>query len=101
MYAIIQSGGKQYRAVIGERLRLEKLEIEEGKTVEFDVLMLGGEKTVVGAPTVKGAKVVAEIKEHGKHKKIIVAKFKAKVKYRRKNGHRQPFTDIVVTAINA
>ncbi len=101
MYAIIQSGGKQYRAVAGEKLRLEKLEVEVGQIVEFDALLLGGDKTIVGAPTVAGVKVIAEVQEHGKHKKIIVAKFKAKVKYRRKNGHRQPFTDVIVKEIKA
>ncbi len=101
MYAIIKSGGKQYRAEAGAKLRVEKLEVNPGETVEFDALMLGGEKTVVGSPTVAGAKVVAEVVEHGKGKKVIVAKFKAKIHYRRKNGHRQPYTDIMVKEIQA
>lgn len=101
MYAIIKTGGKQYRAEAGAKLRVEKLEANPGDTVEFDALMLGGEKTVVGSPTVAGAKVVAEVVEHGKGKKVIVAKFKAKIHYRRKNGHRQPYTDIVVKEVRA
>lgn len=101
MYAIIKTGGKQYRAEAGAKLRVEKLEANPGDTVEFDALMLGGESTVVGSPTVAGAKVVAEVVEHGKGKKVIVAKFKAKIHYRRKNGHRQPYTDIVVKEVRA
>jgi large subunit ribosomal protein L21 len=101
MFAIIETGGKQYRAEPGAKLRVEKLEAEAGQTVEFDALMLGGEKTVVGNPTVPGAKVVAEVVGHGKGKKIVVMKFKAKVQYRRKRGHRQPYTEIVVKEIRA
>ena len=101
MFAIIKTGGKQYRAEAGAKLRVEKLELEPGQTVEFDALMLVGEKTVVGSPTVAGAKVVAEVLEHGRGKKVIVAKFKAKIHYRRKNGHRQPYTDVVIKEIRA
>ena len=101
MFAIIETGGKQYRAEPGAKLRVEKLEAEAGQTVEFDALLLGGEKTVVGNPTVPGAKVVAEVVGHGKGKKILVMKFKAKVQYRRKRGHRQPYTEIVVKEIRA
>ncbi|MDX2007472.1 MAG: 50S ribosomal protein L21 [Meiothermus sp.] len=101
MFAIIKTGGKQYRAEAGAKLRVEKLELEPGQTVEFDALMLGGEQTVVGSPTVPGAKVVAEVVEHGKGKKVIVAKFKAKIHYRRKRGHRQPYTDVVIKEIRA
>ncbi|AWR87391.1 50S ribosomal protein L21 [Meiothermus taiwanensis] len=101
MYAIIKTGGKQYRAEKGSRLRVEKLEANPGDTVEFEALMLGGEQTVIGSPTVPGAKVVAEVVEHGKGKKVVVAKFKAKVQYRRKRGHRQPYTEILVKDIRA
>lgn len=101
MYAIIKTGGKQYRAEAGSRLRVEKLEANPGDTVEFEALMLGGEKIVIGSPTVPGAKVVAEVVEHGKGKKVVVAKFKAKVQYRRKRGHRQPYTEILVKEIRA
>ncbi|MCS7058299.1 MAG: 50S ribosomal protein L21 [Meiothermus sp.] len=101
MYAIIKTGGKQYRAETGSRLRVEKLEANPGETVEFEALMLGGERTVIGTPTVPGAKVVAEVVGHGRGKKVVVAKFKAKVQYRRKRGHRQPYTEIVVKEIRA
>lgn len=101
MFAIFQTGGKQYRAETGVKLRVEKLELEPGQTVEFDALLLGGEKTVVGSPTVPGAKIVAEVVDHGKGKKVVVTKFKAKVHYRRKRGHRQPYTEIVVKEIRA
>ncbi|WP_018465570.1 50S ribosomal protein L21 [Calidithermus timidus] len=101
MFAIIETGGKQYRAEPGAKLRVEKLEAEAGQTVEFDALLLGGEKTVVGNPIVPGAKVVAEVVGHGKGRKIRVMKFKAKVQYRRKRGHRQPYTEIVVKEIRA
>jgi large subunit ribosomal protein L21 len=101
MYAIIKTGGKQYRAEVGSRLRVEKLEADPGDTLEFAALMLGGEQTVIGNPTVPGAKVVAEVLGHGKGKKVVVAKFKAKVQYRRKRGHRQPYTEIVVKEIRA
>lgn len=101
MFAIFKTGGKQYRAEAGAKLRVEKLEVEPGSTVEFDALMLGGDKTVVGNPTVPGAKVVAEVVAHGRGKKVIVAKFKAKIHYRRKNGHRQPYTDIQIKEVRA
>lgn len=101
MFAIIQTGGKQYRAEQGARLRVEKLEAEPGATVEFDALLLGGEKTVVGSPTVKGAKVVAEVLGHSKGKKVLITKFKAKVQYRRKRGHRQNYTELVIKEVRA
>ncbi|ALJ90081.1 LSU ribosomal protein L21p [Thermus aquaticus Y51MC23] len=83
----------------GLRLRVEKLDLEPGSQVELPVLLLGGEKTVVGAPVVEGAKVVAEVLGHGKGKKITISKFKAKVQYRRKRGHRQPYTEILIKEI--
>ncbi|RDI94518.1 50S ribosomal protein L21 [Meiothermus sp. QL-1] len=101
MYAIIKTGGKQYRAEVGSRLRVEKLEASPGDTLEFEALMLGGERIVFGTPTVPGARVVAEVVGHGKGKKVVVAKFKAKVQYRRKRGHRQPYTEILVKEIRA
>ena len=101
MFAIFQTGGKQYRAEAGVKLRVEKLELELGQTVEFDALMLGGEQTVLGSPTVPGAKIVAEVVGHGKAKKVLVTKFKAKIHYRRKRGHRQPYTEIEVKEIRA
>lgn len=101
MFAIIKTGGKQYRAEAGTRLRVEKLEAEPGATVEFEALMLGGDKVVVGTPVVAGAKVVAEVVDHGKAKKVLVMKFKAKVHYRRKKGHRQQYTNLLIKEIVA
>jgi large subunit ribosomal protein L21 len=99
MFAIVKTGGKQYRVEPGLRLRVEKLDLEPGSQVELPVLLLGGGKTVVGAPVVEGAKVVAEVLGHGKGKKITISKFKAKVQYRRKRGHRQPYTEILIKEI--
>jgi large subunit ribosomal protein L21 len=99
MFAIVKTGGKQYRVEPGLRLRVEKLDLEPGSQVELPILLLGGEKTVVGAPVVEGAKVVAEVLGHGRGKKITISKFKAKVQYRRKRGHRQPYTEILIKEI--
>jgi len=99
MYAIIESGGKQYRVSEGDVLEVESLPVEAGSTVELDrVLMVGGEGGVtIGKPLVEGAKVIATVKEHGRGKKIIV--FKHKKNYRRKQGHRQNFTRLQVEKI--
>lgn len=101
--AIIRTGGKQYRVAPGEVLRVEKLEGDVGSKIEFDdVLLVGdGDGVKIGAPLVKGAKVSAEIQKHGRGKKVIVYKFRRRKQYRRKNGHRQPFTEIKVTGIKA
>lgn len=100
MYAIIKTGGKQYRVEVGGRISVEKLDAEVGAEVTFDeVLLIGGEETKVGAPTIAGAKVTAKVLEQGKAKKIRIFKYKAKSNYRRRQGHRQPFTKVEVTAI--
>ena len=99
MFAIVKTGGKQYRVEPGLKLRVEKLDAEPWATVELPVLLLGGEKTVVGTPVVEGASVVAEVLGHGRGKKILVSKFKAKVQYRRKKGHRQPYTELLIKEI--
>ena len=99
MFAIVKTGGKQYRVEPGLKLRVEKLDAEPGATVELPVLLLGGETTVVGTPVVEGASVVAEVLGHGRGKKILVSKFKAKVQYRRKKGHRQPYTELLIKEI--
>ena len=98
MYAVIVTGGKQYKVSEGDTLFVEKIEAEEGSAVTFDqVLMVGeGEDVKVGAPTVAGATVEANIVKNGKAKKIYVFKMK-----RKKNGHRQPFTKVEITKINA
>lgn len=100
MYAVIKTGGKQYRVSEGDRLRVEKLPGEPGAKVTFDeVLMLGGDKVAIGTPIVKGAKVSAEIVLQDRDKKVIVFKFKRRKNYRRKRGHRQPFTELKITGI--
>ncbi len=101
MFAIIASGGKQYRVQQGDVVRLEKLEAEAGATVEFPVLVLGGERVSVGTPRVDGAVVSAEVVGHGRGEKIHVRKFKAKSNYRRHIGHRQSYTEVRITGINA
>src|SRR6056297_1290 len=99
MFAIVKSGGKQYRVEEGDVLRLELLEADVGQTVELPVMMVGGESVKVGAPFVDGAKVEAEVVGHGRGEKIYVKKFKAKANYRRRTGHRQGYTEVRVTAV--
>ncbi len=101
MFAIIASGGKQYRVREGDVVRLEKLEAEPGSTVDFPVLVMGGEQPVVGTPKVDGAVVSGEVVAHGRGEKIRVRKYKAKVNYRRHLGHRQPYTEVRITGIKA
>lgn len=102
MYAIIETGGKQVKVEIGSKIYVEKLNVEAGQEVTFDkVLLVGGESTKVGAPYVEGATVVAKVEKQGKEKKIIVFKYKSKANYRRTTGHRQPYTCLTITAINA
>lgn len=103
MYAIIKTGGKQYRVSKGDVLSIEKLTVDEGQEVIFEeVLCVGqGEQMNFGAPFVAGAKVTAKVVEHGKGEKILVFKYKAKSNYRRRQGHRQPFTKVVIENIEA
>jgi large subunit ribosomal protein L21 len=102
MYAVIKTGGKQYRVSEGSRLRVEKLAGAVGDKLELtEVLMLGGDKVKVGAPLVKGAAVSAEIVAQDRSKKVIVFKMKRRKNYRRKAGHRQPFTELKITGIRA
>jgi large subunit ribosomal protein L21 len=103
MYAIIETGGKQYRVQEGDVLFIEKLNVEAGEAVEFDKVLAvsNGEELTVGAPVVEGAKVEATVEKNGKGKKIIVYKYKAKKDYRKKQGHRQPYTKVVINKINA
>ncbi|MCF7926470.1 MAG: 50S ribosomal protein L21 [Candidatus Izimaplasma sp.] len=101
MYAVIETGGKQVKVSEGSEIYVEKLPGDKGDTVSFDnVLMVGGESTKIGNPYVDGASVEATIDKHGKQKKIIVFKYKAKKKYRRKQGHRQPYTKLTINKIN-
>lgn len=101
MYAIIESCGKQYKVAQGDVVFFEKLDTEEGKKVTFDkvILVSDGEKIEIGNPYVKGFKVEGKVVAHGKGKKIIVFKYKAKKNYRRKQGHRQPYTKVEITSI--
>ena len=101
MYAIIEACGKQYKVAQGDVVFFEKLDTEEGKKVTFDkvVLVSSEEKIQVGSPYVKGVKVEGKVISHGKDKKIIVYKMKPKKNYRRKQGHRQPYTKVEITNI--
>ena len=103
MYAVIATGGKQYRVAEGDVVRVEKLDAEVGGTVTFDqVLAIGGDKKKikVGKPVIKDATVEAEVMAQDRAKKVIVYKYKPKRGYHRKNGHRQPYTEVKITAIN-
>jgi len=101
LYAVIKTGGKQYRVSIGDIIHVEKLALEDGATVEFEPLMLSDESGVrVGTPSVAGAKVVAKVVRQVKGKKIIVFKYKSKKDYRKKQGHRQPYTQLEIVSIN-
>lgn len=102
MYAIIETGGKQVKVTEGQEVYIEKVDVAEGETVTFDqVILVGGDETKVGTPTVEGATVTGKVEKHGRSKKTIVYKFKAKKNYRRKQGHRQPYTKVVIDKINA
>ncbi|MCG0275541.1 MAG: 50S ribosomal protein L21 [Thermosediminibacteraceae bacterium] len=101
MYAIIETGGKQYRVSEGDVIRVEKLNAAEGETIKLDRVLAvsDGEKLMVGRPVLENAKVTATVLKHGKGKKIIVFKYKPKKNYRRKKGHRQPYTEIKIEKI--
>lgn len=103
MYAIIETGGKQYKVQEGDVIYIEKLDGAEGESVTFDrVLAVSGTNGLVtGTPVVAGATVTATVEQHGKGKKIIVYKYKAKKNYRRKQGHRQPFSKVTIGKIQA
>ena len=100
MYAVFKTGGKQYRVAQGDKLRVEKLPGGVGDSVSFDeVLLVVGDAVKIGQPTVKGAKVSAKITSQGLGEKIIIFKFRRRKNYRRKTGHRQPFTALEITGI--
>ena len=103
MYAVIVSGGKQYRVQEGQSLKLEKLQAEAGANVEFDrVLLVGnGDDVKIGEPVVDGAKVTAEVVQHGRAKKVEIIKFKRRKHHMKRQGHRQWFTEVKITGINA
>ncbi len=103
MYAVFKTGGKQYRASQGDRLRVEKLEAQVGDSVEFDQILLVGEGSdiKVGAPLVEGGKIAATVTAQGRGKKIEVIKFKRRKNYKRHHGHRQHYTEVEITSISA
>ena len=103
MYAIVKTGGKQYKVAEGDVIFVEKLNANEGDVVTLNEVLACSKdgNLVVGAPTVEGASVTAKVAEQGKAKKVIVFKYKSKKDYRRKNGHRQAYTKLVVEKINA
>ena len=103
MYAVMVTGGKQYRVMKGETLRVEKLEVEAGGSIDFDqVLMIGdGETITVGSPVVTGAVVTASVKGHGRADKVRIVKFRRRKHHRKQMGHRQHYTEIEITAISA
>ncbi|MFD1927305.1 50S ribosomal protein L21 [Sporosarcina siberiensis] len=101
MYAIIETGGKQLKVVAGQEVYIEKVATEVGEIVTFDkVLFVGGDDVKVGVPFVEGASVTAKVVEQGRAKKITVFKYKPKKNYKRKLGHRQPFTKVIISEVN-
>ncbi len=99
-YAVIATGGKQYRVLTGETLRVELLDVEEGATVEFDqVLLIGDGENIKVGDALKGAKVTATVKRHGRADKIRIVKFRRRKHYRRQQGHRQHYTEVEITGI--
>lgn len=103
MYAVIKTGGKQYRVNAGERIKVEKLVAEVGDTVTLDQILMvsDGEKTTIGSPIVKGATVKATVVSHGRGDKVMIFKFRRRKHYRKTQGHRQSFTEIKIEAIKA
>ncbi len=101
MFAVIKTGGKQYLVSPGTKIKVEKIEKEEGSEISFsEVLLLEKDgKLEIGNPFVKGAKVIGKILRHGKHKKVVIFKYKPKKRYKVKKGHRQPFTEIQISQI--
>lgn len=101
MLAVIKTGGKQYLVSPGQKIKIEKIDVKEGKEITFkDVLLLEKQKKLeIGTPLAKGAKVIGKVLKHGKGKKIIVFKYKPKTRYKVKKGHRQLFTEVEITKI--
>lgn len=102
MYAVIKTGGKQYRVAKGDKLKVEKLPVEAGASVDInDVLMVGdGDKVTVGSPLVDGGKVTATVVSHGRHKKVEIVKFRRRKHHQKRTGHRQDYTEIEITGIS-
>lgn len=102
MYAVIETGGFQFTVKEGEKLKIPKVEAKPKEKISFDKILLISKDNdpIIGTPFIKGAKIEAEVLNHGKDKKIVVFKFKRRVKYRRKKGHRQDFTEVQIKKIN-
>ncbi|WP_326716891.1 50S ribosomal protein L21 [Vagococcus jeotgali] len=102
MYAIVKTGGKQLKVEVGQAIYVEKLDAEAGEKVVFDeVVLVGGDSMKVGTPIVEGATVEGTVEKQGKQKKVVTFKYKAKKDSHRKQGHRQPYTKVMIDAINA
>ena len=102
MYAIVETGGKQYKVEVGEAVFVEKLEVAEGESYTFDkVLLVSGDKVKVGSPYVKGATVTAKVEKQGRGQKILIFKYRPKKHSASKKGHRQSYTKLVIESINA
>lgn len=101
MFAIIDTGGKQYKVSPGDKIKVEKLDNQAGEAIVFDKVLLSsdGEKVSIGSPYIDGAKVEAKILKQGRNKKVIVFKYSSKTRYRKKKGHRQFFTEVEITKI--
>jgi large subunit ribosomal protein L21 len=101
MFAIIETGGKQYKVTPGQKIKIEKLEVPEGDVVIFDKVLLKSDdaNTAIGAPHIPGATVSAKVLKQGRSRKVIVFKYSSKTRYRKKKGHRQHFTEVAITAI--
>ncbi|MBU1136913.1 50S ribosomal protein L21 [Patescibacteria group bacterium] len=102
MFAVIKTGGKQYLVSVGDKIKIEKLDIAEGKDIVFDeVLLVASDKTTkIGTPLVKGATVKGKIIQQGRAKKVIVFRYKPKKRQQKKKGHRQPFSEVEITKIS-
>ncbi|MDO4769390.1 MAG: 50S ribosomal protein L21 [Brachymonas sp.] len=103
MYAVIKTGGKQYRVAAGDKIKVEQIAADEGKEITLDqVLAVGnGDKLTVGAPLVSGASVVAKVIAHGKHDKVRIFKLRRRKHYQKRQGHRQPYTELEIASIKA
>jgi len=103
MYAVIVTGGKQYRVSQGDKLRVEKLDAAEGDSVELDqvLMVVNGDDIKIGAPVIEGGKVTAEVKAHGRGDKVEIIKFRRRKHHMKRQGHRQAFTELEITGISA
>jgi len=103
MYAVIMTGGKQYRVSQGDKLRVEKLDVAEGDSVELDkvLMVVDGDDIKIGAPVLDGGKVTAEVKAHGRGAKVEIIKFKRRKHHMKRQGHRQAYTELEITGISA